>query len=322
MPNGGGDCCGTCWFNEKNEGQAGYEHADTPGLDNFCTIRGLPLRVPFYTYCANHPHKNPSRIELPIGPVWEGTSDNYREIWKLSPDEEEVRQALLALLVQIEEELQLEYPAGMSLDDIVIWQLGEFREKRAVDNLQRIVGFDTDKVYKDQFKIDQTRRGTVQLAQKALEKIEGTLPLEWPNEPEDRPHPAWPPIGASPEPAVHAKRLWWKRVSLSQIFAGVGFALAAAATPLLLINGWDSTAAIIYLIAAGLVAAVIAQPMLAELVSRLRQTDFDKVMFAERGYSYPVDFEGYFLRVLAAVLVALGILGVLFSRIASIANWN
>ena len=43
------------------------------------------------TYCANHPYRNPGRTEVPIGPVWEGRPDNIREIWKLSPDAEEVR---------------------------------------------------------------------------------------------------------------------------------------------------------------------------------------------------------------------------------------
>lgn len=125
MPNGGSDCCGTCWFNERNEGQAGYGNADNPG-PNLCIIRELPIREPFYTYCANHPHRNTEPIEVPVGPVWEGRSDSFREIWKLSPDGQEVRQTLLALLRQIEEELQPEYPAGIPLEDTVIWQLGNF----------------------------------------------------------------------------------------------------------------------------------------------------------------------------------------------------
>jgi len=30
MPNGGSDCCGTCWFNARNKGEARYEHARDP----------------------------------------------------------------------------------------------------------------------------------------------------------------------------------------------------------------------------------------------------------------------------------------------------
>ncbi len=176
-------------------------------------------------------------IEVPTGPVWEGSS-GYREIWKLSPDGEKVRRTLLALLRQIEENPQSEPHRIMSwsdLDDVVIWQLGEFRENRAVDDLRRIVGFSSS----------GTRRGTVQLAKKALEKIEGTLSLEWTQEPEG-PHRSplsWielycrlnsihldncgcdpckslrqvlgvpePAVYGVPEPAVYAKRSWWKKL--------------------------------------------------------------------------------------------------------------
>ena len=263
MPNGGKgatDCCGTCWFNEINEGQAGLRWLRQPRpIDkperHFCTIRELPIRQVFSTYCANHPFRNPGRIEVPIGPVLEGRLDNYREIWKLSPDAEEVRLTLLALLRQIEEKPRSEYRTGVYLDEIVIWQLGEFREKRAVDELRRIVGFSS--IDKEVGPFKRTRRKTVQLAQEALAKIEGTLPLEWTQDPEDVPHPfeRWGPpycgcdscrwhrqamgvqipefqIGKSPaaghisslvqmpqgptfiaaEPAVYARRPWWKRI--------------------------------------------------------------------------------------------------------------
>ena len=187
MPNGGSDCCGTCWFNEINEGQAGRRRRIKG--PHFCTIREFTIRELMYTYCANHPHRNPGRIEVPIGPVWEGRSDNYREMWKLSPDAEEVRLTLLALVKQIEEKPRSEYPIGVYLDDIVIWQLAELREKRAVDELRRIVGLSS--IDKEVGPFKRNRRKTVQLAQQALEKIEGTPPLEWTQEPEHGPHPNW-----------------------------------------------------------------------------------------------------------------------------------
>ncbi len=56
MPNGGSDCCGTCWFNTKNEGEVGYDHCDSPRPDH-CEIRELKITNSFYTYCANHPHR-------------------------------------------------------------------------------------------------------------------------------------------------------------------------------------------------------------------------------------------------------------------------
>ena len=134
MPNGGSDCCATCWFNAKNKGQAGYDHTHDLEPD-ICTIRRLPIEDPFYTYCCNHPHRRPERDSIPIGPVFTGDSFGNREIWKPSPDTEEIRQHLLTLLDQMGEEPISEYPIGIYADELVVWQLGEFREPRAVQRL-------------------------------------------------------------------------------------------------------------------------------------------------------------------------------------------
>ena len=98
MPNGGSDCCGTCWFNAKNKGESGYDHARDREPD-FCTIRSLPIADPFYTYCGNHPHRRPERDPIPLGPVFTGEE---RELSQPSPDTEEIRQHLLSLLHKIE----------------------------------------------------------------------------------------------------------------------------------------------------------------------------------------------------------------------------
>ena len=168
MPNGGSDCCGTCWFNSKNKGHAGYDHADDPEPD-FCSIRDLPIDDPFYTYCGNHPRRRPERDPIPIGPVFTGDSSGAREFWKPSPDDEEVRQHLLALLDPVAERPDSEYPIGIYADDIVVWQLGEFREERAVEQLQRIGSFQPDSAENGPF--GRTRQGLVKLAQEALDKI-------------------------------------------------------------------------------------------------------------------------------------------------------
>lgn len=138
MPNGGSDCCGTCWFNAKNKGEVGYHHAGDPE-PAFCTIRSLPIGNPFFTYCANHPHRRPERDSVPIGPVF---TESTRELWKPSPDTEEIRQHLLALLDQIEQQSRSEYPIGPHTDEVVVWQLGEFKESRAVEALRRVASFD------------------------------------------------------------------------------------------------------------------------------------------------------------------------------------
>jgi hypothetical protein len=171
MPNGGSDCCGTCWFNARNQGQAGFRHADD-SIPAHCTIRDLPIESPFYTYCGNHPHRCPERDPIPIGPVFTGDSSGRREFWLPSPDTEEVRLHLLALLAAMLEQPATEYPIGIYRDEIVIWQLGEFREVRAIGELQRIASFDPDASEPGPF--GRTRQRLVELAQEALDKIVGT----------------------------------------------------------------------------------------------------------------------------------------------------
>ena len=69
MPNGGSDCCGTCWFNRSNSGQRGSVNFNRD-IPSFCEIRQLAIPNPFYTYCANHPYHRPNRDPIPIGPVY------------------------------------------------------------------------------------------------------------------------------------------------------------------------------------------------------------------------------------------------------------
>lgn len=171
MPNGGSDCCGTCWFNARNKGKAGYDHARDPDR-SFCTIRDLRIENPFYTYCANHPHRRPERDPLPIGPVFTGEDDGRRQIWMSSPDTEEVRRHLLDLVARIEEQPHSEYPIGIYADELVVWQLGEFREVRAVEELRRLTTFDPAASEDGPF--GRTRRAVVQIAREALAKIEGS----------------------------------------------------------------------------------------------------------------------------------------------------
>ncbi len=140
MPNGGSDCCGTCCFNSKNGGETGYSHAGDPGEDR-CTLRDVVVGNPFWTYCANHPAHNSGLIKTPVGPIYVG-DESGRNISVESPDNEEIRQILLQLLDAIAEVPQSEYPMSASFNETVIQQLGEFREKRAVGGLRRVIRFD------------------------------------------------------------------------------------------------------------------------------------------------------------------------------------
>jgi hypothetical protein len=66
-----------------------------------------------------------------------------------------------------------EYPFGIYADEVVVWQLGEFREPRALGNLRRIISFDPSATESGPF--GRTRRSLVALARDALAKIEGGI---------------------------------------------------------------------------------------------------------------------------------------------------
>ncbi|MXZ59352.1 MAG: hypothetical protein F4Z12_00615 [Acidobacteria bacterium] len=163
MPNGGSDCCGTCWFNRANHGRAGPGTHDR-STPSYCEIRDIALENPFYTYCANHPYRRPNRDLIPIGPILrpgritpetpeiappllDPNMGTQRVVWKASPDTKEIRMHLLELLTELEEQpaqeeffppLSTNFPMS-SLARTVVWQLGEFRESRAVPGLNRII---------------------------------------------------------------------------------------------------------------------------------------------------------------------------------------
>ena len=42
MPNGGSDCCGTCWFNRANRGEMGSGNHDH-SIPSHCEIRDLAI---------------------------------------------------------------------------------------------------------------------------------------------------------------------------------------------------------------------------------------------------------------------------------------
>jgi hypothetical protein len=170
MPNGGSDCCGSCWFNERNKGEAGFGHARDPEL-SFCSIRKFPIENPFWTYCANHPLRRPDRDVVPIGPVFvdAGSFPYHRILLLASPDTEEVRQHLLELLLAIQERPEREYPAAPYLEDVVVRQLGEWLEARALPGLERVAAFDP-KPTKDH----RTRKALIAAARDAIAKIKAS----------------------------------------------------------------------------------------------------------------------------------------------------
>lgn len=141
MPNGGTDCCGTCWFNLRNGGKAGHpewvpsDQAPAP----CCEIREFSIDDPFYTYCANHPLRRPERDPIPIGPVTRVNSHQARVTWLPSPDSEEIRLHLLELLDDFPD-IVFRDPGivGAGVGEMVLHQLAELTESRAEEKIRWI----------------------------------------------------------------------------------------------------------------------------------------------------------------------------------------
>ena len=62
-----------------------------------------------------------------------------------------------------------DYPLGLGLEEVVIWQLGEFREVRAEATLRRIAAFQPPQTEPDPF--HRSSEGLTELAREALDKI-------------------------------------------------------------------------------------------------------------------------------------------------------
>lgn len=171
MPNGGSDCCGTCWFNRQNQGEAGLPKFGVKGPP-YCEIRDIAIENPAYTYCANHPKRSPERDPIPIGPML-ADKGNGREIWRQSPDTENVRSHLLDLLAQMEEQPPEEYSIGSYQYNVVVWQLGEFREKQALSHLNRIAELNPNPgtSIDDNGSFRPTRQSLAEIVQNAIGKI-------------------------------------------------------------------------------------------------------------------------------------------------------
>ena len=80
---------------------------------------------------------------------------------------------LLNLLARIKEQPNQEYPIGIYRDELVAWQLGEFREQRATSDLERIAKFDSRPSAGEPLR--RSRASLVKVAEVALMKISGEL---------------------------------------------------------------------------------------------------------------------------------------------------
>jgi len=168
MPNGGSDCCGTCCFNSKNKGKTGLNRTD-PNEISHCIIRDLDIKNPFYTYCANHPHHNPGRLEMPLGPVY--VNDGYpytRKVWVYPPDSEEMRLKLLDLLDHISNKPEFKYPSVTDFEEEIIMQLTALKETRAIEGFKRVINMDIDLYKRSRRELRRNKAITVGLALESL----------------------------------------------------------------------------------------------------------------------------------------------------------
>ena len=141
MPNGGSDCCGTCWFNTINKGEAGYPEDSSKTI--VCEIRNFVPDDPFWTYCINHPHHNSEKIKIPIGPVYVHDYATDARVEKIAAsNSKEIRIELVKLLKKIKEKPDIEYPFGKSFNIEVIRHIKLIKEKNAIADLIRILSFD------------------------------------------------------------------------------------------------------------------------------------------------------------------------------------
>jgi hypothetical protein len=99
-----------------------------------------------------------------------------REVWRASPDTDDIRRHLLMLLAHIKERPKSEYPIGLFLDEIVVWQIGEFQDRRAIAELKRIATFHPASAEDGPF--GRTRQTLVKLAQEARAKIAAGRPRD------------------------------------------------------------------------------------------------------------------------------------------------
>lgn len=147
MPNGGSDCCGTCWHNRSLEGRRGSSNFNHD-IASFCEIRELDIEDPFYTYCANHPYHRPNHDSIPIGAVYVGME---RKVWRESPDTEEIRQHLLHIVRTPQEHADAGYHFfTSSARDKAILQLLAWRETRLISALEELYQqLETEEVSED-----------------------------------------------------------------------------------------------------------------------------------------------------------------------------
>ena len=157
------DNCGTCIYGVGGD-----------GFSAVCSIRDVDIESLNWTYCINLPKYNKNDITVALGPVYKYAPDHYnRKVLIDSPDNQEVRGSLLIEASNIREVLDYHY-FDILRDEVIIWQLGEFKEKRAIELLENIQNFNEKiEVSRSFDSTTLSRISLIKSATLALAKISG-----------------------------------------------------------------------------------------------------------------------------------------------------
>lgn len=139
----------------------------------FCFIREEVIENYCWTYCMNHPLFNKNNVTTAMGPMYNyAPNHSRRRVIVHSPDNQAVKDGLLAQANKIKE--VIDYNANDAMrDEVIIWQLGEFQDKRAIKLLRGIEQFDEEvAVSPPTGRANCTRELLIKAATHALDKIE------------------------------------------------------------------------------------------------------------------------------------------------------
>jgi len=162
--------CGTCWFNLGYKDVPGDYHAGEP-MSYLCVIRKVEISDPFRAYCANHTHGVPLKVAMPIGPIYQDDALENRKVWIPLEDTPENRLFHLECLRNLGKIAMAEYPLGKTIFGIIMGQVIEWRESRAIPFLRRIAGLPTQRDNLDK-RPALHEDVTIEAATRALEKLE------------------------------------------------------------------------------------------------------------------------------------------------------
>lgn len=149
MPNGGTDNCHACWFNLRNKGFSGHGHPhENDPEPSFCRLRATPALSPAYVYCLNHCRSEETALDVAIGPRNESRYPDRIPVLH-APDSAEARRRLLEYLEAIPHGPSPASHSPIPVDEVVVWQLGEFREQRAIDGLNKVLSFQSSTAHEE-----------------------------------------------------------------------------------------------------------------------------------------------------------------------------